>query len=63
MKRKTYKREVAVALLIFWAYCVFGVDLETLRVITLPTFGFAMGAYGLDAWAKQLNGADDVRGL
>lgn len=56
---KTYKREVAVAMLVYlFAFFLWGVfepraD-EAARFLTLPVFTFAAGAFGLDALAKQL---------
>lgn len=56
---KTYKREVAFLLLIFWAVLiVWGIynpeAKEASRFATLPIFSFAFGAWGFDAWAKQI---------
>lgn len=61
MKNKTYKREVALALLAFIVIlCV--VDLLTFgttaafkwaELLWVPIFVFAMAAFGLDAAAKQ----------
>ncbi len=58
---KTYKREVAVMLLSFWIYlCIRAagdpVVLETAKLATAPIFIFALGAFGLDAAAKQFGG-------
>ena len=58
---KTYKREVAFLLLVFWgAITVWGVYVEAAmqasQYMAFFVFAFAMGAYGLDAWAKQLGG-------
>ena len=57
--RKTFKREVAVVMLGFLGVMfVWGVSTDTAaqaaRFLTLPIFTFAGGAFGLDAWAKQL---------
>ena len=59
--RKTFKREVAAVMLGFLgAMFVWGVPSEAAgqaaRFLTLPVFTFAGGAFGLDAWAKQLRG-------
>ncbi len=57
--QKTYKRETAFGLLCYLCgLFVWGVDNEAARQIaeflTLPVFTFAAGAYGLDAYAKQI---------
>lgn len=59
-KEKTYKREVAIAMLLFLAvFFVWGVynpeASQASRFLTLPIFTFAGGAYSLDAFSKQLN--------
>lgn len=61
--RKTYKREVSLALL---AYCAgLGVyvaatgspsGLAVLQLFIPSSFIFSAGAFGLDAWSKQLGG-------
>ena len=58
-REKTYKREIAVALLAyllgFFLWGVFEPEAgEAARFLTLPVFTFAAGAFGLDALAKQL---------
>ena len=57
--RKTFKRELAAAMLGFLGvFFIWGVSnlqaAEAARFLTLPIFSFAGGAFGLDAWAKQL---------
>lgn len=75
--RRTFKRELASGLLVFWA-------LMTIRLfwwaeagmvdalgaaygaMTLAVFGFAAGAFGLDCYAKQIKPhapMDDPRGM
>lgn len=61
---KTYKRELATFLLAFLlALFVWGVEegqaYEAARYLTLPVFSFAGGAFGMDAWAKQLRPSAD----
>lgn len=56
---KTYKRELATGMLVFLgAFFLWGVEnaqaAEAARYLTLPIFTFAGGAFGLDAWAKQM---------
>lgn len=58
METKTYKREVAVAMLLFLAgMFVWGIYEETAhesaKFLTLPIFGFAGAAYALDWRSKQ----------
>ena len=57
--QKTYKREVAgVMLAVLWFFCVLAVwypqALDVVRILSVPTFLAAGGAFGLDALAKQL---------
>jgi hypothetical protein len=59
-KPKTYKRELALAVLLFWAgLIVWGTAdpstgaQETGRAITMPVFLLVAGAFGLDAAFKQ----------
>lgn len=58
---KTYKREVAGLMLLFLAgLTVWGVwepeAKEASRFYAIFIFTFSAGAWGLDAWAKQLGG-------
>ena len=59
MRQKTYKREVAASMLValfgFFVWGVFApVAFEAAKFLTLPVFTFAGGAYGMDAWSKQI---------
>lgn len=59
---KTYKREVASALLTclmaLAAYATMSDGaLRVLEILTPPVFLFAGASFGLDAWAKQIKGA------
>ena len=51
---KTYKRELAVLLLIFWGYCVVTLDFNTVGAITPWVFLYVLGAFGIDAYSKQV---------
>ena len=56
---KTYKRELASGMLLFLGvFFLWGVEnvqaAEAARYMTLPVFTFAGGAFGMDAWAKQI---------
>jgi|11BtaG_2_1085332.scaffolds.fasta_scaffold20718_3 hypothetical protein len=53
IKDKTWKREVAIVLLLGLAYLVYTDDLEMVNELTWPILGFAAGAFGLDS-IKQL---------
>lgn len=65
MRRKTLKREVASAGLI---YCgMMGVAavvwdseqaIEVLRLCVVPAFAFAAAAFGVDEYAKNIHGRD-----
>lgn len=57
--RKTFKREVAATLLLFWAgmtvWGVFNVQAaQASQVMLVPIIGFAATAFGLDSVAKQI---------
>ena len=52
-RAKTYKREVAVALLIWLAYVVEMKDANVVEVIIWPVFTFAALAFGIDWWGKS----------
>ena len=54
--RKTFKREIAVALLLWLAYVVEVKDVSIVEVLVWPIFAFLGAAFGLDAWGKQLGG-------
>ena len=51
---KTYKRELALALLVFWGYVVLNTDPETTTAITPWVFLYTLGAFGLDAYSRQI---------
>jgi hypothetical protein len=57
---KTYKREVAVAMLIFvGVFHVLGMwmpeAIQVAEYLTTPVFLFAGAAFGMDAYAKQVS--------
>ena len=56
---KTYKRELAVALLVFWGYCVVTLPAETTTAITPWVFLYVLGAFGMDSYAKQVQQRKD----
>jgi len=56
---KTYKREVAGAMLVFLAVLhvaaiFYGDALQTAEYLTTPIFLFAATAFGVDAYSKQV---------
>lgn len=52
-EKKTYKREVASALLLVLFYLMFTDKLEMVNAVVWPIMGFAAGAFGIAA-VKQL---------
>ena len=52
--KKTYKREVAIGLLIFLGYVVETKGSEIVELLVWPVFTFAGLAFGLDWGYKQL---------
>lgn len=50
---KTYKREIAVALLVWLAYVVEMKDANIVEVLVWPVFTFVALAFGLDWWGKD----------
>lgn len=51
---KTYKRELATALLVWLVYLVEVKDATIIEVLVWPIFAFAGAAFGLESYAKQL---------
>ena len=55
---KTYKREVAVLILLFLFYVGYlsaqADPTETLRIMTIPMLGFILGAFGMDWYQKKI---------
>ena len=49
---KTYKREVAIALIVWLAYVVEVKDAEIIEILVWPIFSFAAAAFGFDAYGK-----------
>ena len=50
---KTYKREVAVALLIWLAYVVEMKDANIVEILVWPVFTFVALSFGIDWWGKS----------
>jgi len=51
---KTYKREVAIVLLLSLIPSYYFGGNELVSTLVWPVFGFATGAFGLDAVSKQV---------
>ena len=56
MNLKTYKRELAVVLLIWLMYVVETKDASTIEILVWPVFTFAALAFGMDWFGKSANG-------
>jgi hypothetical protein len=52
--KKTYKREVAIALIVWLAYIVEVKDVSVVEVLVWPIFAFLGAAFGFDSYSKQL---------
>ena len=64
-RRKTMKREVATAALLYCAGMGFAAvawgseqALEVLKLFVVPSFAFAAAAFGVDEYAKNIAGRD-----
>lgn len=49
---KTYKRELAVLLLVWLIYIVEVKDVDIIEIVVWPVFSFAAAAFGFDQYAK-----------
>lgn len=56
MNLKTYKRELAVILLLWLMYVVETKDASTIEILVWPVFTFAALAFGMDWFGKSSNG-------
>ena len=54
-KPKTYKREVGMVLLTYIMVLGWWGDFRVLEILTWPFVAFALGAFGIDSYAKQLD--------
>ena len=52
MVSKTFKREIAVAMLVWLVYIVEVKDVSIIEVLVWPIFTFAAAAFGIDAYGK-----------
>lgn len=55
---KTFKREIAVALLLWLAYIVEVKDVEIIQILVWPVFTYVGAAFGLDAFGKLQQSRD-----
>ena len=63
MVSKTFKREIAVALLVWLVYIVEVKDVTIIEVLVWPIFTFAAAAFGIDAYGKlQQRGIGNTNG-
>jgi len=53
MKPKTYKRELAIVLLLWFGYIVETKDAETIQMLVWPIFTYMALAFGVDWWGKS----------
>ena len=50
--KKTFKRELAVLLLVWLVYIVETKDVATIQTLTWPIFSYVAAAFGFDAYGK-----------
>ena len=55
-QKRTFKREVAVALLVWLVYIVETKDVQIIEVLAWPIFSYVGAAFGFDSWGKQIVG-------
>jgi hypothetical protein len=53
MTPKTYKREIAILLLLWLVYIVETKDVETIQILVWPIFTFSALAFGMDWFGKS----------
>ena len=54
---KTFKREIAVVLLLWLVYLVETKDIDVVEILVWPVFSFAAAAFGFDAYGKLQQGS------
>lgn len=57
MTEKTYKRELAIILLMWFIYLVETKDINIVEVTIWPVFSFVTAAFGFDAYGKLQQGS------
>lgn len=55
--KKTFKRELAVVLLVWLFYIVEVKDVEIIEILVWPVFAFVTAAFGLDQYSKLQQGS------
>lgn len=54
---KTFKRELAVVLLLWLVYLVETKEIDIVEILVWPVFSFITAAFGFDAYGKLQQGA------
>tara|TARA_R110002153_G_scaffold114937_1_gene257899 strand:+ start:246 stop:500 length:255 start_codon:yes stop_codon:yes gene_type:complete len=49
---KTFKRELAIALIVWLVYIVEVKDVQIIEILVWPIFSYVTAAFGLDAYGK-----------
>lgn len=57
MTEKTYKRELAIILLVWFIYLVETKDINIVEATIWPVFSFVTAAFGFDAYGKLQQGS------
>lgn len=54
---KTFKRELAIALIVWLVYVVEVKDVQIIEILVWPIFSYVTAAFGLDAYGKLQQGS------
>lgn len=54
---KTFKRELAIALIVWLVYIVEVKDVQIIEILVWPIFSYVTAAFGLDAYGKLRQGS------
>ena len=54
---KTFKRELAIALIVWLVYIVEVKDVHIIEILVWPIFSYVTAAFGLDAYGKLQQGS------
>lgn len=60
VSKKTYKREFAVVLFLWFAYIVEVKDVEYAKFLVWPVFTVVAGAFGFDQYSKLQQSRDEA---
>ena len=55
--KKTYKRELAILLIVWLVYLVETKDIDIVEITIWPIFSFVTAAFGFDAYGKLQQGS------